>query len=160
MISHPCEAIFGARLPCGHDVSKTLYITITKMKLTESAQQVFDVLLPFWNMSWLPSLKHISLFLLRCFINWPCWECRSLIFFTTSSLCHTGSHDLFQKEIAHHILTGHFQILSVSFCMVMYKVFHDIATTKASNRYRFTGMTDQPDLIFTLSWWFGHLAAH
>src|SRR6476469_1228532 len=56
LIGHPCEIITGARLPSGRDVMKNFIFYHRKHNLTiaDSAQRVYDQLLPFWLKSRLP----------------------------------------------------------------------------------------------------------
>ena len=56
LIGHPCETITGARLPSGRDVMTNFvyYLRSHKLSVSESALQVHDQLVPFWEKSRLP----------------------------------------------------------------------------------------------------------
>ena len=56
LIGHPCDTISGARLPSGRDVMRNFifYHRSEKLSINESANCVYDQLLPFWNKCRLP----------------------------------------------------------------------------------------------------------
>lgn len=56
LIGHPTDVLLGARLPSGRDVLQNfVYYHITKkMTVTDSAHEVYNQLVPFWEKSHLP----------------------------------------------------------------------------------------------------------
>ena len=59
LIGHPKENLNGARLPSGRDVMQNFifYQRSLKHTINDSAQQVYEQLLPFWIKSALPTRR-------------------------------------------------------------------------------------------------------